>query len=157
MLWFFPSSDSTLVCDKRLNNRPSVTPGKHSLPPSTPSASRPWHLETLLRPTHAITTKDANRLSRAALTNRVTATSTASTRRASANSAASRASSHVSANARSHMLVPRRETLFPQTCVQFQTAVVLNQNLKPIFFNQPPIFSNLLSFFLFYQFLPRCI
>jgi len=41
-----------------------------------------------------------------------------------------------SANARSHMLVPRRGTLFPQTCVQFQTAVVLNQNLKPIFFNQ---------------------
>jgi len=35
--------------------------------------------------------------------------------------------------------------------VQFQTAVVLNQNLKPIFFNQPSIFSNLLSF-LFYQF-----
>ena len=29
--------------------------------------------------------------------------------------------------------VPRRR-LFPQTCVQFQTAVVLNQNLKPIFF-----------------------
>jgi len=41
--------------------------------------------------------------------------------------------------------------LFPQTCVQFQTAVVLNQNSKPIFFNQPSIFSNLLSF-LFYQF-----
>ena len=40
-----------------------------------------------------------------------------------------------SANARSHMLVPRRGTLFLQTHVQFQTAVVLTQNLKPIFFN----------------------
>jgi len=39
------------------------------------------------------------------------------------------------ANARSHTLVPRRGTLFLQTCVQFQTAAVLNQNLKPIFFN----------------------
>jgi len=39
------------------------------------------------------------------------------------------------ANARSHTLVPHRGTLFPQTCVHFQTAVVLNQNLKPIFFN----------------------
>ena len=29
----------------------------------------------------------------------------------------------------------RRGTLFPQTYMQFQTAVVLNQNLKPIFFN----------------------
>jgi len=37
--------------------------------------------------------------------------------------------------------------LSPQTYVQFQTAVVLNQNLKPIFFNQPSIFSNPLSFF----------
>ena len=50
-----------------------------------------------------------------------------------------------------YIILYRRGTLFPQTCVQFQTAVVLNQNLKPIFFNQPPTFSNLLSF-LFYQF-----
>jgi len=57
-----------------------------------------------------------------------------------------------SANARSHMLVPRRGTLFPQTYVQFQTAVVLNQNLKPIFFNQPSTFSNLLSFFFRFYF-----
>jgi len=40
-----------------------------------------------------------------------------------------------------------------QTCIQFQTAVVLNQNLKPIFFNQPSTFSNLLSFFCFISFI----
>ena len=33
-----------------------------------------------------------------------------------------------SANARSHMLVPHRGTLFLQTYVQFLTVVVLNQN-----------------------------
>ena len=52
---------------------------------------------------------------------------------------------------RSHMLVSRRGTLFPQTCVQFQTAVVLNQNLKPIFFSQPSTFSNLLSFLFYFR------
>ena len=44
-------------------------------------------------------------------------------------------SNQSSANARSHTLVPHRGTLFLQTYVQFPTAVVLNQNWKPIFFN----------------------